>query len=71
MVKVPANNLSEKAYQVQSNQEGVDLTETWNEESARKNMQREGVLSPVKNLKQLMSNSATPVSHSRFGNLGT
>jgi hypothetical protein len=34
-------------------------------------MQREGVLSPIRDVKQVMSSSATPLSHSRFGQLGT
>ena len=34
-------------------------------------MQREGVLSPIRDVRQIMSNSATPLAHGKFGQLGT
>ena len=71
MVKVPTNNLAEGANQIQEVSETGDLTETWNEESANNNLAKAGVLSPPRGMAKIMSNSATPVPQSRFGNLGS
>ncbi len=61
MVKVPNHNLQALAAQAAAANQSVNttadkdrppagqdlLTETWNEESAKKNLEREGVISPT------------------------
>ena len=58
MVKVPNSNLQAMAAQaaqasidIAAKKQGSEmLTETWNEQSAKKHLEREGIISPTRDL---------------------